>query len=81
MTVNLNTIQLKSGSNEPPNGFLAINELGYSINQNQLYIGKEEEENIISIPIGGGSSNLDGGKPVTEYGGSGAIMGGGVDDS
>ena len=52
MTVNLNTIQLKSGSNEPPNGFLAINELGYSINQNQLYIGKKEGENIISIPIG-----------------------------
>lgn len=52
MTVNLNTIQLKSGSNEPPNGFLAINELGYSIDQNQLYIGKKEGENIISIPIG-----------------------------
>lgn len=52
MTVNLNTIQLKSGSNEPPNGFLAINELGYSINQNQLYIGKKEGETVINIPIG-----------------------------
>ena len=42
---------------------------------------KELDGPVVEGGSGGGSPNLDGGKPATEYGGLDAMIGGGVDGS